>query len=749
MKKANWKKTTAIAVVFMLLISLFGFFYMRFIQSMLVEEAEMHLLEVSQQGSSLVKKQSEKDFDVLEILARGQISYPDVPMEQKIIRLQQESDAHHFHRMGYADLEGNANTSDGYTFSVADRDFFQHAVAGERWISEPIADKMNPDSIGIVFSIPIYYDGEISGVLFGGYEVSKLMELINVSFYHERGKAYVVNSKGTIMLHPVSDYQSKNIFPALADPDDIEAVDQFRTHLQNREPGVSRIYTKGANRYFGYVPIEGVNDWFLVSSIPESVIFDRSTKIIKATIFFISGAFICALLVTIYIMIIRKRQRRRITQLAYYDMLTGAPNFEKFKLDGEALLARYGAEQYTLVYSDIKQFKYLNRDYGHETGDKLLIYMTACFKDGLQKDELYARVSADNFVLMLKKQACFADFMKDLDALYAQIKRCRDQMQNFYPIKFHCGIYEMTAQDTSLTEALDKANTARKHLKSLPLDEYAIYDIKMQEQLEHEKEIEQTMHAALRNGEFVPLFQPKYDLVTGKIAGAEALVRWYHPQKGMISPDAFIPLFEKNGFITDLDLFMLDEVCRKLREMIDQGIVPVLTSINQSRYYMYNQHYVEDCCAILKKYDIQPSLIELEITESAAYKDMEALVDVIARLHETGFQLSMDDFGAGYSSLNVLRRLEVDVLKLDRDFFSELSATPRGKIIVSNIIRMAKEMQIIVVAEGVETHEQVEFLKESFCDMVQGYYYSKPISGTSFEQMLAEQQGHQNTENTI
>ncbi|MEG1777446.1 MAG: EAL domain-containing protein [Angelakisella sp.] len=436
-----------------------------------------------------------------------------------------------------------------------------------------------------------------------------------------------------------------------------------------------------------------------------------------------------------HIRISEEQASYEITTLAYYDTLTGAPNIEKFRQDARALLYKNGMTKYVLLYLDTRHFRYFNKDFGYEAGDEYLIHTANVLKKTITEDEAFARISGDLFILLHKRSSSNDLAMQYWTELRDEIINC-NAVDSQYMLRLNCGAYELTRDDINIQTAIDKANIARQSLK----DRYDIdiieYNPNMQKQIDSEKEIEQYMRSALENDEFVPYMQPKYDLKNNKIVGAEALVRWIRRDGSVIPPDEFIPIFEKNGFIEDLDLYMLEQVCSHMREQLDTGVSPVPVSVNQSRCYMYNEDYVETVFAILEKYRISPPLIELEITENIAYKNMDKMVAVVEKLSEKGFLLSLDDFGAGYSSLNVLKDLRVDVLKLDRVFLGQTIDTKRGKTVVANIIRMAKELSIDVVAEGVETVEQVNFLKVANCDMAQGFYFSRPIPVQDFERIL-------------
>jgi EAL domain-containing protein (putative c-di-GMP-specific phosphodiesterase class I) len=250
------------------------------------------------------------------------------------------------------------------------------------------------------------------------------------------------------------------------------------------------------------------------------------------------------------------------------------------------------------------------------------------------------------------------------------------------------------------------------------------------------KIIENRMKSALKNEEFQIYLQPKYDISQNKIAGAEALVRWADPNRGLIPPNDFIPLFENNGFILDLDLYVFDRTCHLLRQWIDRGVNPVVISVNLSRAYLHDFTFLGKFEEIRRKYEVPSNLIELELTETVVFENMEILTDIINLIHDLGYSCSIDDFGSGYSSLNILKNIPVDTIKIDRGFFiGENSDTVKSDTIVRSVIDLARKLKMKTVSEGVEYKDQVDFLKEAKCDMIQGYYFSKPIPITEFEKL--------------
>jgi EAL domain-containing protein (putative c-di-GMP-specific phosphodiesterase class I) len=264
------------------------------------------------------------------------------------------------------------------------------------------------------------------------------------------------------------------------------------------------------------------------------------------------------------------------------------------------------------------------------------------------------------------------------------------------------------------------------------------YDVEMNKRRLWERKVEDDMYSALTNHEFKVYLQPKISTGEECLAGAEALVRWIHPTEGFIPPNKFIPIFEKNGFILQLDDYMLEEIAKQQAAWIAQGRKVVPISVNVSRAHFTREDLAEHICGIVDKYQVPHNVIELELTESAFFDDKEVLLGTVKKLRESGFIVSMDDFGAGYSSLNSLKELQLDVLKIDADFFRGVDSEDRGMLIVSEVIDLAKKLNMKIVAEGIESREQVDFLAEQECDLIQGYFFAKPMPINEFEEKYKE-----------
>lgn len=450
----------------------------------------------------------------------------------------------------------------------------------------------------------------------------------------------------------------------------------------------------------------------------------------------ISGAI--AVLAAIVVVILVSTYRTR--SAAERDSLTGGRSKRRFFEDTRRLFKKSSAENWAVALFDIDKFKYVNDRLGYEEGNRMLERIYKTISDNMEPDEVFARMSDDNFVMTIKN-ASDIELTARLNGIFSEFER-RNSLFVKYPVVFSAGICRLNQcisenrhGDVDINAAIDRCKIAKSTLKGTHYSSIAFYDGSIRDRALREKDYENIMPAALERHEFQCYLQPKYGLRTRNIEGAEALIRWNSKEFGFISPGDFIPIAEKNGFVVELDFFILEEVCKTMRKWIDEGKKPVVISVNQSRLHLNYDDYIWRLREIVDKYDIPYEYIELELTESVFTENAEKLLKIMHKLHEIGFKLSLDDFGSGYSSLNMLKDMPVDVVKIDKEFFSDTMNTRKGRAVISTVVDLANNLDMDVISEGVETREQVEFLTEIHCAMVQGYYFAKPMPIADFEKL--------------
>ena len=428
--------------------------------------------------------------------------------------------------------------------------------------------------------------------------------------------------------------------------------------------------------------------------------------------------------------LINLRETAAMINLLQYDRLTGLYSKEFFYQRVREIFTQNPEKEYDIICSDIENFKLVNDILGIQAGDKLLRDIADMYMQLTSEYGVCGRYNADQFVCLIERKYAYTD---DMFADACEKVNTRSGMKN---IVMKWGIYPVEDKSVPVEKMCDRAFLAVRGIKGQYGKYFAVYDDALRNKLLWEQSITDGMEAALEEGQFEVYLQPKYRIRDNSLAGAEALVRWNHPEWGLQSPAMFIPLFESNGFITRLDQFVWDKTCSVLEEWDKKGYMPLAVSVNVSRSDIYNADLADILLTTVKEHGLTPPRLPLEITESAYTENPNQIIKTVSSLKKLGFVIEMDDFGSGYSSLNMLNQLLLDILKLDMQFVRNETAKPDSKGILRFIMEIARSMGLRVIAEGVETKEQLEHLRGIGCDYAQGYYFAKPMPCREFEKLV-------------
>ncbi len=424
-------------------------------------------------------------------------------------------------------------------------------------------------------------------------------------------------------------------------------------------------------------------------------------------------------------------ERRKLAKILDTDMVTGGYNLQYFYKKGEKLLKKNRGNKYSYSVVAIRMEKYSGfcACYGVKEGEELLEEFYLLLQQKLSKKEVVARGANAEFALLLSYQTEM-ERMQRIGEILSGMEGVKAEQKKYFSV----GVYNVQEKERSIEAMYNCAGIARSKVHEDSEKRIVFFNEDMNQEQIWRRTVENDMESALLNKEFQVYLQPKYSTKEEVLSGAEALVRWIHPKEGFVAPYRFIPIFESNGFVIQLDDYMLTEVARQQAKWLaeEKQVVPI--SVNVSRVHFLREDLAEHICKIVDEFQVPHHLIELELTESAFFDDKNVLLGTIKKLKSYGFPISMDDFGAGYSSLNSLKELPLDVVKLDAEFFRREDEAGRGRLIVGDTISLAKKLQMKIVAEGIETREQVDFLTELDCDLIQGYYFAKPMPIAEFEE---------------
>ena len=422
------------------------------------------------------------------------------------------------------------------------------------------------------------------------------------------------------------------------------------------------------------------------------------------------------------------RTEQALRLRAEHDPLTGAYNTQTFFEKIDTLIKSKQQERYCILRFDVAGFKAINESFGLEEGNRLLRVIARLIRQRLTAEkEVFARLTADVFAV------CLAGGPERALLFIQELSRRMERYTETFRVKLFFGICPVENHRTPAHILCDWAYLAQKTVKGSDLVNFAFYDDALRKRLHDESYITDQMDEALEKKQFKLVLQPKVQISSGRIVGAEALVRWQHPTDGLILPGRFVPLFERNGFIVRLDSYIWDLTCRTLRDWLDRGYEPMPISVNVSRLHFNDDDLPRKLMRLMDSYGLPRHMLELELTESAFFANETAMIRLMYELQAAGFVFSMDDFGTGYSSLSTLRDLPFNIVKLDRAFISDGTDNERGQIVARNTIALARDLKMTIVAEGVETLEHARFLLNCGCNCAQGFYYSRPVDTAEFE----------------
>lgn len=593
----------------------------------------------------------------------------------------------------------------------------------------------------ILYSVPVYLQEELIGVLAGVRNKANMQALIQSDSFSGDSLNCIINQNGKVIISPTDlepFLRLDDIFNHNDNSGTMADIRQMQENMYNAQSGVFTFTAvNGEKLVLSYQPLDSYG-WVLLTLVPADLISHETNAYIHLSFVIIAGTIFLFLLILSVSVRSYQNHYKQLEYAAFTDEVTGGMNNAAFQLRCHELFKMAGPACYTIAVLNLKDFKLINESFGSTAGNQTLQHIMNVLRENIGAQEAAARGDADNFYLCLKQCDCAA-IEQRLSGLIEKINAFNEGLAEPYYLEFRQGAYIVDNLDMEVTVMQDRARTASRTVPAQHDGECAFYDTRYTQILQHERELNSLFESSLKKGDFVVFLQPKVWTQSGGLGGAEALVRWLHPQRGMISPADFIPLFERNGRICQIDLYVFEQVCKMMRHRIDMDEELFPVSVNLSRQHFSKEGCLAEFAEIARQYQIPEGMIEIELTESIFFDDrsIERVKAEIQRMHQYGFLCSLDDFGAGYSSLGLLMEFDVDAVKLDWRFFLNI-ARPKTKEVVSAIVDLSKRLGMRTVAEGIETQEQLEFVHNVGCDMVQGYIYSRPLPIAEFEAWIAK-----------
>lgn len=705
-------------------------------------EIENHITEVAKQSAVAIDILINGDFQTLDVYAHI-LEKDSKYLQRAHVRegLKTAIKDTRFYSMGVAYPNGDVIIYDahkGFTpvINVKNFNYFKEGMKGHKFVNFSNS-KYDDDKLIVLYAVPVFKNGKVAALVTGANDAKDYTRAVDITAFNEEAVVHILDGSGNLLLR---DPNPKAIFKTsiFEDEDGVSREEKERV-LKAQNPASYWFNDKnGVKKVAAFVPI-GYNNWKILAILPFSSISHNTSAVLRYAILFLLLINIVVIFGMRYNTMIRRRSDNMIMDMALQDDVTHSYNKTSFYIEAEKILfdkKHSDDEKLAVIMMDIDNFKIINEIYDMKKGDSVLKDIAKIMSKCIAENGIFARFNDDVFAVMYR--------YKNDEDLISLIEAITD---NIYKIRLNIkvvpsfGVYQVADKSLSVSTMCDKATIAKKTIKGMVDQRYAFFDESLSQALMADKEIEDEMQYALEHGQFVMYLQPKIDMRSNLPCGSEALIRWNHPKKGLIPPYKFIPLFERNGFIVDVDKYMWEQACKAIHSWIEAGLEPLPISVNISRIHFKYDGLVETIENLVKKYDVPKKYLELELTESA-FLDNEGAVDsTIVKLQELGYIIAMDDFGVGYSSLNMLRKLPVNVLKLDRGFINEATCTERGFIVLNHVTQMARDLKATVVCEGIETTEQVDALKNAGCDIAQGFYYAKPMPIEEYNTFVYKHEG--------
>ncbi len=650
--------------------------------------------------------------------------------EAQLQFLQNVEKALNFDTIIMADVHGRAIRASGEKLDIRTNPLFTAAMRGNTSASDIHVSDITGNYV-LSVAVPIRHGGRVKGTIIVEYGLRYMTELLK-AYTDTSESAYVLDSNSFAVASSSDIYHSLNFLRDATFANGIN-YEQFLKHVEQKRWGGTTFMLNGQQRIIEFRPLE-LNSWklFLVSHD----LLANPVRDISDEVQYVTGTMLCLfLLLSAYIVFLKRKTLKEVTELAFYDELTGIPNAVKFRQNVEAVIKKNPNMKYVMQKLDLENFKAINEMFDYDTGNRVLIDIARALQQLHDDSFLCGRMGNDEFIMFSAHG--FLDDNNTRILFEANFRNLLEELKS-YEFCFRYGRYFIQKGERDVIDMMNKTTLAHSMAKSLGHKNTWDYDDTFRQEVRRSTELVNMSKSALQNKEFIVYFQPKFNLKEKKVTSGEALVRWVTDDGNMLLPDDFIPVFEQNGFVVEIDFYVLQAVCMRIRSWIEKGhkILPI--SVNFSRVHLKNPSFVQDLKEICDRYGDIRHFIEVELTETAITENASDLTKLLEDLREAGFTVAIDDFGAGYSSLGMLKDFKVDVLKLDKSFFEGNTQDKRGTVVVNGISSIAHDLGMKIVAEGIELTEHFEPLDANHLELAQGFFFAHPMPIDEFEQKYLE-----------
>ena len=735
------KKGYKIALISFIIFILFFFsvfFCTNRISNELERQLETNLIDVANQNALAISNQLNDNYMLLDSLF-AEIKEIPGDMSENVMLLKGFVKANNLKRVGFCDTDGTTYTTDNVVANLSYREFFQRGMQGKSTITGVLTDALRPDADEkvIIFSSPMYDDttNELLGVFGLIYDAEVINASLQVECFEGQGCSFATNEAGDISIAMSYDsiQLSQNLYTDILsrNPGNTEVINTIRRNISSNTPNLGKLFIDSVEYYYYRTPIliaDGEIVWNVFTLVPTGYLLQRLKPVRNTMYLMIFLSIFLVVAAMISYLIIFSSQRRLVQRLAYRDSVTGGANYAYFK---RQLLTKSRNRCGYIVSMDIQHFSNITITAGSAAADDMIKKTWELIKQSIKDNEYAARVRDDYFVMLLNMSSD-ADVSRRLEQLSDEVHDLA--IAHDAPGVRACfGIYPME-DITALDDSYNKAKIGREFAKERHDKCYAFYSELDHEELLKNQQLEERFDFAISNHNFEIWYQPKYSASTKEIVGSEALVRWRETDGKLIPPGRFIPLFERDGYISRLDEYVFREVCHNQKYWLDKGFKVCPVSVNISRATIYGANVVDKYLGILDSFELPHEYIQLEVLESAISGNAD-IAKILERFRLSGVHILMDDFGTGYSSLATLNMHCFDTLKLDKSLIDCIGGKD-GETLLHYVIKMGRHLGLHITAEGVEYESQLSYLQEQKCDDIQGYLFSKPLHVMDYERLI-------------
>lgn len=734
--------------------------YSRF-KTILVDEVNKAVVRVAEESAdSLGNYLDQFVSPLLGIAEDSNIVSMDWEKQKEILSAQINP---YYLNIAVVDREGLAYYTDGNIVDLSDRDYIQECFTGKVTFSDVLISRVI-DSPVIMAAVPIMKDQEIKGALIARLDVDFLSKYALTRGYGDNGRAYIIGDKGSFISSQDLERtrENFNLYSMASVSNGYLDFSKFVQESDLRVAGFGRYNFEGEYILMGYAPIEGTKWKIFIGTYEDEtlealyglrrifvVIMAVTTLICSFAAWLFVGRFTkpiieldnlfdCGAKGDLTIRFTPKtkdeigrlgisfnRMMDKIKTLTQYDPLTALFNQYVLEKDVDTLVQSEIRQEFSLIMIAIDKFSFINETYGYKAGDMILHEVAKRIMNVVSENGQVYRYKGDEFVVLCYNISADStyDISQDILTILNQNYHVESKIID---INVSIGVYSLDG-DSAGEEPLKAVTQAKNYSKYLGGNQVSKYDIQIHHRLSEMKELQADIYHGLKDEQFFLVFQPLYYLGNENIAEIEVLIRWNHPEMGLLYPDSFIDLAEQSGTIINIDQWVIENACRQLKKWKDTSEKRVILSINISAKTFETKKFVPNLVETVKRYDVDPTLLQLEITERILIKNVDESIQKLNELRGMGMHVAIDDFGIGYSSLSYIVKLPIDSIKIDKSFVQNLNTSYEAKTIVSTIINLCKALKLRVVAEGIESRQELDYLKHNRCDIGQGYYFSKPV----------------------